>query len=127
MKSLPQLPANAQYYYANETGCELGLGMAAKVMNSGLVKKEDYRHYFFMSSAFRGPFIPTYALVSCPCHTPELIICHLACNQQPAETRRVTASSQLTGHGGRSARFGCKILPCVRRMTSTGRATSLTS
>ena len=67
MAKLPRLPDNARYHYGQQMGCKLHWGMLAEVFESGVVKKEDYRYFIFMSSAVRGPFVPTYALVSCCC------------------------------------------------------------
>lgn len=84
---LPQLPVNARYIYVPRPACQLGLGMVSEAFKAAAVKKEEYRYFLFVSSAVRGPFLPTYAMVRTPCflfHKPyrnpeELRPCRLAC------------------------------------------------
>ena len=61
--SLPELPPNARYvHHANE--CYDWGTFGWLLLESGHVRLNNYKYFFFINSSVRGPFLPAYARVS---------------------------------------------------------------
>ena len=59
------LPSNAEFVQANTENCAVGLGMLSQALNTTTAKSHSFKHYLFMNSYARGPFLPAYLVVSC--------------------------------------------------------------
>lgn len=59
---LPRLPLNARYvHHANEC---FDWGSFGWVFQSQRIEVAEYRHFIFLNSSVRGPFMPAYVKVS---------------------------------------------------------------
>lgn len=77
------LPSNAEYAQADTQSCALGLGMLSQALNTTTAKSHTFKHYIFMNSYVRGPFLPNYLMGSM--HWSRLF------------TRMITAEVKLVG------------------------------
>ena len=59
------LPSNAEFVQADTANCAVGLGMLSQALNTTMAKSHSFKHYLFMNSYARGPFLPAYLVVSC--------------------------------------------------------------
>ena len=76
------LPSNAEFAQANTQNCASGLGMLSQALNTTTAKSHTFKHYIFMNSYVRGPFLPNYLMVrgsysSMMCHAEITILCLL--------------------------------------------------
>ena len=67
------LPSNAEFAQANTQNCASGLGMLSQVLNTTTAKSHTFKHYIFMNSYVRGPFLPNYLMVR---GNLRLLVCH---------------------------------------------------
>lgn len=58
------LPPNAEFVQADTDNCAVGLGMLSQALNTTTAKSHSFKHYIFMNSYARGPFLPAYLVVS---------------------------------------------------------------
>jgi hypothetical protein len=61
------LPSNAEFAQANTQNCASGLGMLSQALNTTTAKSHTFKHYIFMNSYVRGPFLPNYLMVRGNC------------------------------------------------------------
>lgn len=61
--TLPKLPKHARY--VRHTNRCYDWGTFGWLLLSGKVDPRQYRYYFFINCSVRGPFLPSYAQVSC--------------------------------------------------------------
>ena len=60
-----KLPSNAEFVQANTENCALGLGLlSSQSLQTTTARSHTYKHYIFMNSYVRGPFLPNYLMVS---------------------------------------------------------------
>lgn len=58
------IPPNAEFVQADTQNCAVGLGMLSQALNTTTAKAHSFKHYIFMNSYARGPFLPAYLVVS---------------------------------------------------------------
>lgn len=58
------VPPNAEFVQADTQNCAVGLGMLSQALKTTTAKAHSFKHYIFMNSYARGPFLPAYLVVS---------------------------------------------------------------
>ena len=58
------IPPNAEFVQADTQNCAVGLGMLSQALKTTTAKSHSFKHYIFMNSYARGPFLPAYLVVS---------------------------------------------------------------